>query len=349
MKVEGQQRSSRAGKLVVLALVALSVAIASYAAGWTRAHPSSSDASIDADVVHIASEVGGRIVEIDVHENVWVPKGASLFHIDPRPYQLLVAQAEADLALARAQLGTQHRAVATQRSNAAIAGDQTATAQANYELATRTAERLRPLTAKGYVPTQQLDQADVNARDAATRLSQARVQQSATREAIDTEQAGESLVAAREAALALAKRNLEDTRVVATHDGFVVGLTVSSGEFILPGQTLFTLINTEEWFVVANLRESDLETVQAGECATVYSMIDRRVPINGRVEGIGWGVVDPDRISLPRSVPYVERSLNWVRVAQRFPVRVRLDSPPQSLMRLGASAVVEIKHGSHCH
>jgi len=349
MKVEGKKASSRAGKLAVLALVALSVAVALYAARWTRAHPSSSDASIDADVVHVASAVGGRIIEIGVRENVSVQKGALLFQIDPLPYELHVAQAEADLALAQAQMETQRRLVSTQRSNAAIAGEQTATAQANYELATRTAERLRPLTAKGYVPNQQLDQADVTAHDAATKVSQARVQQAATLEAIDTAQAGESLVAAREAALALAKRSLEDTRVVAAHDGFVVGLTVSTGEFILPGQTLFTLIDTEEWFAVANLRESDLETVQAGDCATVYSMIDRRVPINGRVEGIGWGVVDPDRINLPRSVPYVERSLNWVRVAQRFPVRVRLDSAPQSLMRLGASAVVEIKHGNYCN
>jgi multidrug efflux system membrane fusion protein len=175
------------------------------------------------------------------------------------------------------------------------------------------------------------------------------VQQTATLEAIDTPEAGESVVAAREAALALAKRNLEDTRVLAAHDGFVVGLTVSTGEFILPGQTLFTLVDSEAWFAVANLRESDLQTVQAGDCATVYSMIDRHVPIKGSVEGIGWGVVDQDRVNLPHSVPYVERSLNWVRVAQRFPVRVRLDGAPQSLMRLGASAVVEIKHGSECN
>jgi multidrug efflux system membrane fusion protein len=67
------------------------------------------------------------------------------------------------------------------------------------------------------------------------------------------------------------------------------------------------------------------------------------------VQGIGSGVLDTDRINLPRSVPYVERSLNWVRVAQRFPVRIRLEEPPQELVRLGASAVVEVKHGDACH
>jgi multidrug efflux system membrane fusion protein len=204
------------------------------------------------------------------------------------------------------------------------------------------------LTAKGYIPNQQLDQADVSAHDAATRLQQAKVQQLAAVEAIDTIQAGESAVAARQAALALAKRNLEDTTVRSTHDGLVVGLIVSSGEFVAPGQSLFTLINTEEWFASANLRETDLAAVRAGDCATVYSMLDRRVAIRGVVDSIGWGVMDQDRINLPRSVPYVERSLNWVRVAQRFPVRIRLERPPPRLMRLGASAVVEVNHGRQC-
>ena len=77
-------------------------------------------------------------------------------------------------------------------------------------------------------------------------------------------------------------------------------------------------------------------------------MINRTRPIKGVVQGIGSGVLDAERINLPRSVPYVERSLNWVRVAQRFPVRVRLEAPPPELMRLGASAIVEVQHGAEC-
>jgi len=342
------RRFTSRGSVIALAIIALAVIVALRSASWVSRHPSSSDASIDADVVHVAAAVGGRIIEIRVRENSPVRRGDLLFQIDPLPYQLLVSQANADLAVAEAQLDTQKRYVSTQQSNATIARDQTTTAKTNYELATRTAERLRPLTAKGYVPNQQLDQADVTARDAATRLQQAQVQQLAALQAIDTVQAGESLVAARQAALALAKRNLEDTTVRATHDGLVVGLVVSSGEFVAPGHSLFTLINTEEWFASANLRETDLAALHTGDCVTVYSMIDRRLAIRGVVDSIGWGVMDQDRINLPRSVPYVERSLNWVRVAQRFPVRIRLESPPPRVMRLGASAVVEVKHGRQC-
>lgn len=349
MKAQLMSRFASRGKLIALAIITVAVIVSLRSASWVSQHRSSSDASIDADVVHVAPEVGGRIIEIRVRENSPVHRGDILFQIDPLPYQLLVAQAQADLAVAAAQLDTQRKYVSTQRSNATIAQDQITTAKANYELATRTAERLRPLTAKGYVPNQQLDQADVTAHDAGTRLQQAQVQQLAAVQAIDTIQAGESLVEARHAALALAKRHLEDTTVRALHDGLIVGLTVSSGEFVAPGQSLFTLINTEEWFASANLRETELASVHTGDCVTVYSMLDRRLPVRGIVDSIGWGVLDQDRINLPRSVPYVERSLNWVRVAQRFPVRIRLESPPPQVMRLGASAVVEVKHGRQCH
>lgn len=349
MKAQLMTRFASRGKLIALAIITVAVVVSLRSASWVSQHRSSSDASIDADVVHVAPEVGGRIIEIRVRENSPVHRGDILFQIDSLPYQLLVSQAQADLAVAEAQLDTQRRYVSTQRSNATIARDQMTTAKSNYELATRTAERLRPLTAKGYVPHQQLDQADVTAQDAATRLQQAQVQQLAAVQAIDTIQAGESLVAARHAALALAQRHLQDTTVRALHDGLIVGLTVSSGEFVAPGQSVFTLINTEEWFASANLRETDLASVHAGDCVTVYSMLDRRLPVRGIVDSIGWGVLDQDRINLPRSLPYVERSLNWVRVAQRFPVRIRLEDPPAQIMRLGASAVVEVKHGRQCH
>jgi multidrug efflux system membrane fusion protein len=205
-------------------------------------------------------------------------------------------------------------------------------------LAARTLERLRPLASNGYVPQQQLDQAQVAEKDTATKLIQAQ----------ELEAAAEATVKARTAALGIAQRQLDDTTVRATHNGLVVGLTVSTGEMVIPAQSLFTLINADEWFAVGNFRETDLSSISVGDCATVFSMLDRKVPIKGIVQGIGWGVVDQDRVNIPRSVPYVERSLNWVRVAQRFPVRIRLQEPPPDLMRLGASAAVEIKHGAAC-
>jgi membrane fusion protein, multidrug efflux system len=252
------------------------------------------------------------------------------------------------LGVAVGALDTRQRTIATDKSNATIASEQIKRAQTNLELATRSVERLRPLVAKAYVPTQQFDQAQTLQRDAATSLKQAREQESAALEAVGTEDAATAAIQARRAALAIAKRALDDTVVRAWHDGRVVGLTVLSGEMVVPSQALFTLVSTEEWFAVANFRETDLKAITVGDCATVFSMIDRSHPIKGIVDGIGWGVLDEERINLPRSVPYVERSMNWVRVAQRFPVRIRLENPPEHLMKLGASAVVQIKHGDSC-
>jgi multidrug efflux system membrane fusion protein len=141
---------------------------------------------------------------------------------------------------------------------------------------------------------------------------------------------------------------LEDTEVRAPHEGRIVGLTVSTGEMVIPSQSLFTLINTEEWSVSANFREIDLKRVKQGDCVTVYSMIDRHTPMKGIVDSIGFGVLSEDRINVPRSVPYVEPSLNWVRVAQRFPVRILLQEPPEQLVRIGASAIAEVDHGTAC-
>jgi len=348
MKAELPKRHSFIGKLLSLAIVAAAAIYAIRTSQQNETHPSTTNATIDAEVVHVAALVGGRILEITVRENERVKKGDLLFQIDPVPYRLAVEQAQADLAIAEATLETQRRAVATQQSAAVIAADQIKRATANLELARRTVERLKPLAEKGYVPKQQLDQAQTTERDAETSLLQAREQEAAALRAVDTIAAGEASVLARRAALAIAKRSLDNTTVRAQHEGRIVGLSVSTGEVTAPSQSLFTLVNTEEWFAIGNFRETELKAIKPGDCATVYSMIDRQRAMKGVVQGIGSGVLDTERVNLPKSLPYVERSLNWVRVAQRFPVRIELEHPPEDLMRLGASATIEVKHGDAC-
>jgi membrane fusion protein, multidrug efflux system len=348
VKASGENRYPARGKLLAIAVVAIGLAAAVIAAHRSATHPSTDDATIDADIVHVAPAVGGRIIKIAVKENDAVSAGDLLFQIDPLPYRLAVAQGQADLALAQAELDTRRRVVATEKSYAAVAADQVKRARTNQELADRTVERLGPLADRGYVSKQTFDQAEVAQHDAATSVRQADVQHAAALRAVGDEANAMAAVRAREAALAIAQRALDDTTVRAPHNGRVVGLTVLSGEIVVPSQSLFTLVATDEWFVVANFRETDLKAVGVGDCVTAYSMIDRRQAIEGIVEGIGSGVLDEERLNLPRSVPYVQRSLNWVRVAQRFPVRIRLHDAPPQLMRLGASAVVEVRHGAAC-
>lgn len=345
----GVKASSKLGRLITVAMIACGLGAIYYALHRSSEYPSTDAATIDADLVHVASPVGGRIVQLNATENATVNKGDLLFQIDPVPFQLAVTQAEADLALAKANLETKRRLIADQYANAAVTAKQVGRAQQNYELATRTVERLRPLVAKGYVPAQQFDQAEVAQHDAAVSLAQAKEQRSAAAQAVDTLASAEAGVQAREAALAVARHTLADATVRAPITGRVVGLTTMAGEVVAPSQSLFILINIDEWFTVANFRETELKNIKVGDCATVYSMIDRRQSIRGTVVGLGAGVLDTERVALPRALPYIERSLNWVRVAQRFPVRIALLSPPQDLMRGGASAVVEVKSGPACN
>ncbi len=345
-EARGIRKRNPLGAAIALILVILAVFF--WIRTSLRAEPGTDDASIDGEVVHIAPLVGGRVIELAVHENQLVHKGDLLFRIDPVPYQINVAAAEANLDVARAAVGSKRRFVATQRSNADIAAEQIDRAKDNLALSQRTQERLGPLAAKGYIPQQQFDQAKVATQDATTSLSQTEKQQRAAESAVDTDDAAVASVRAAAAALANTRRALSDTEVRAPHDGRIVGLTISTGEVVAPSQALFTLINTEEWFAAANFREIDLNRIKLGACVTVYSMIDRREPMKGVVESIGYGVLDADKIDLPRNVPYVEPSLNWVRVAQRFPVRIRLENPPERLVRLGASAIVEVARGRAC-
>jgi membrane fusion protein, multidrug efflux system len=95
MKTAGEHHSTTRGKLLALAILVIGVAAAVYAAHRSATHPTTDDATIDADVVHVAAAVGGHIIQIAVAENSLVSKGDLLFQIDPLPYRRAVAQAEA--------------------------------------------------------------------------------------------------------------------------------------------------------------------------------------------------------------------------------------------------------------
>jgi len=347
MKLAGKRKQPAIGRLIALAIIALGIFALAYAYHRSSNYPSTDDATIDADVVHVATPVGGRLVKLPVRENQRVAKGDLLFEIDPEPYRLTVDQAEADLAMARAALETRRRTLIVERANSSVADEQLRRAEANHGLAARTVKRLAPLATQGYVPTQQYDQAQVTLRDAEVSLKQAQQQQAAAK-AIGDEAEAQAAVQAREAALARARHALNDTVVRAPHEGYVTGLSVLTGETVAPSQSLFTLVAADEWFAVANFRETDLARIAEGDCATVYSMIDRTQAMQGNVVGIGAGVLDGERINIPHALPLVQRSVNWVRVAQRFPVRVQLEAPPAALVRMGASAVVEVRHGAAC-
>ena len=308
----------------------------------------SQDATLKAPITDISSTVPGRISEILVSENDKVEKGQLLFTLEDDAYRLQVVQAEGDLKAAQALYETQKRNIEAESANAEIAVQQIERARVNLELAEETLARLLPLQPKGYVTDQQVQDARTAKRDAEVSLEQAMQQSKAADALVSSTAETQALIQSRQAALDLARRNLENTKIYAPHDGRVVGLTVSSGQFVITGQSVFTLVNTGKWYADALYRESELKELPVGTCATVYVMADRSVEIKGKVQGIGWGVSTEGMINIPRALPYVPKELDWVRIAQRFPVRIELIDPPENLMRVGASASTVIRHGDHC-
>lgn len=346
---EDRVHAAKVGGGIVGAVLVVGAAILAWNHLHTaRLNPLSQEAVLTADVVHIAATVSGRIVEMPIRDNAAVKKGDVLFRIDPAPYQLAVDQAAGDLAIAEAALADRRREIEAEKRNAEIATGQVDRAEENLAYATATLDRLLPLRPKGYVSAQEVDTAATAKRDAEISLREAQRQAEAADALVGNPAAAQALVQAREAALSIAEHELDATVVRAPHDGRVVGLEVGTGEFVLPGETVFTLIDTSRWYASANFVETELGRISVGSCATVYALSDRRTAIRGRVESTGWGVTSEQMINLPSGLPLVPRSLDWVRVAQRFPVRILLEDPPADLMRMGGSATATVHDGTDC-
>ena len=336
------------GAAISLAIIAGAGALAYRSHLETQANPLSDDASLDAETVSIAAGVAGRIKALHVSENAMVREGDILVELDDSAYRMAVEQTRADLEIATAAAHDQTRNIQAERANAQIAAEQVARATANLELATQTLDRLLPMQSKGYVSAQQIDDARTVKRDAEVSLNEALRQQEAAEALVGDEEGVEALIRARQAALAIAEHELAGTVIRAPADGRVVDLTVGKGGYVLPAQSMFTLIKTDAWFASAAYVETVLPGISVGDCATVYALADRKRAIKGTVESIGWGVSSKDFITLPVGLPIVPKSLDWVRVQQRFPVRIRLVDPPEDLMRVGASAVSVIHRDDSC-
>lgn len=304
--------------------------------------PRTDDAYLQADLVHMAPDVSGRIVELPVRDNQTIHRGDVLFRIDPVPFRLRVDQAQATVRSLEAKLAVTVDQVAAQTSNADTANRGIATAEAQLSLASSTLTRLEPLLPRGYVTAEQVDQARTAKRTAEIALQQARLQAQGARQAVSsTKPVAEELEAAK-ATLAMAERDLRLTVVLSPCDGRITALDISAGEFAIIGKPLFTIIDTEHWYAIGNFRETDLAGIKPGQRAFVYVMQAPGTPLKGVVDSLGGGVA-PDEGATFLGLPHVPRSLNWVRIAQRFPVRVMLTDPPEPLMRIGASVAVVIE------
>ena len=334
--------AQRYGKIIGLAIVVAAVGLALYVVYYLDQSPRTDDAFVRADTIGVASQVNGRILHLRVRDNQAVKQGDVLFEVDPEPYRHTLDRATAALNGLEKQIMLSQRDVNAQKFAATAARANIDRAEAQAIQAADTLGRLEPLLVKEYVTAEQVDQARTAKRSADAALVVARHDAERAAAAVSGVDALVAKLGELRAAVATAQYDLDHTVMRAPFDGRVVDLDIAEGEYAAIGRRLFTLIDGRNWYVIANFRETMLKGIQPGSRAEIYLMADPSRRFAGTVSSIGFGVLPQDGGSSSNGLPNVPRSINWVRVAQRFPVRIRVENPPPELFRIGASAVALI-------
>jgi multidrug efflux system membrane fusion protein len=264
-------------------------------------------------------------------------------------------------------------AVEQAQADVASAEQGVSRARAEWMYASNNLHRVEPLLVKQFVTVDQVDRARTSEVTQAQSLKQAESQlqqaQAAVKSTIAQEERSKAVLTqsraqheqaqnsvttldplvnqrgARASAIETARYNLNNCRVYSPFDARVTNLTISEGAYAHTGQQVFTLIDARTWWAVANFREGQLQHIKPGMPADVYVMSTPNVRFSGVVDSIGFGVTpDEDVIGkLQTGLPDVQRTLNWVHLASRYPVRVRVENPPADLFRVSESAVVVIR------
>ena len=261
-----------------------------------------------------------------------------------------VARLEADLAYAEDYLRRGEPLLAKQY----VTADRVSEARSRRDMAAaavREAQRKLVASESAVVEAQKRKQAAVagvaQARaargGAAVGINQAREERSRAQALLAQYADRNARLAAAEAAVASAELDVDYCRVRAPFDAYVTNLNIAVGEYARQGQQVFALVDDRAWYVMANFRETYVDVIKPGMTAEVYLMSYPNRRFRGVVQGIGWAN-HPDQGATVGVLPDVPRTLNWVRLASRFPVRILLEErDPQRPFRMGATAVVTIK------
>jgi len=351
------------GAVVLIALLLVALKYRDYLANpWTR------DGQVRAEVVQIASRVSGPIVEIPVKDNQFVKTGDVLFVIDPRTYEASLAQARAQFDLtvdSNTVKGEQVQSAEAQIevAQAALLQAQTGVVEAEASLQNRRSEyqRQQELIKDRATSQKSLDGAKalydvaVEKRKAAVadvtkaRASLAQAEAALAQARANFGSAGDdnANIRAARAALRQAELNLEFTRVTAPVDGYVTDLGLRIGSQIVANQPALALIDAGSFWVQAFFKESVVDEISAGDRAIVALMAFTDKPIEGRVESLGWGIAPRNDNTGSDLLPSVSPTFEWIRLAQRIPVRIRLGELPDGVaLRAGMTGSVLVKTGT---
>lgn len=351
-----------AGIVLLAALVAL-LAYWDYVVNpWTR------DGQVAADVIQVAPRVTGPIVELPIRDNQFVSAGDLLFRIDPRTF-------EADLARARAQLDETGDSVLALEKQVEAAQAAVTVATGNIERAESeisaydatiarnkaelqrqadllpkqaTSRRMYESAEANYqVSLQQKRAAEAQLTQARANLAEARADLAETEAKLGALGADNPQVRAALAALRSAELNLEFTEVRASVDGYVTNLNLRVGTQAVANQPALALVDVSSFYVQGFFRENAIAAIRPGDQAIVTLMTYPDTPLKGVVDSLGWGIAQSDGSTGVDLLPNVAPTFEWIRLAQRIPVRVHVvDIPEPVRLRVGTTCSVLVRTGT---
>lgn len=329
---------------------------------WTR------DGQVRAQVIQITPRVTGPIVKLPISDNQLVTAGQLLFQIDPRTFVTSLKLARAELDKTRDDieaLGKQVEASLAIKELRITAVKQSSIEIKEIEARLREAEaqfkRAKELVPKGAMSQRALEAAQANYQVAQAKHDEAKVKlleaQAAAKQAeADLAKARANLGAdgemnprlrSSQAKVREAELNLKFTRVRAPVDGYVTNLNLRLGSQAVADQATLALIDVNSFWVHGFFRENYIEPIQPGDRAVVTLMTYPDTPIEGRVESLAWGIAQDDGSVGDKLLPRISPTFEWIRLAQRVPIRVRLLTIPDTIkLRVGTTASVMVMTGT---
>ncbi|HEX2793495.1 MAG TPA: HlyD family secretion protein [Croceicoccus sp.] len=329
----------RGWKRMLLMLAGPLVMVAGGIAWWfgSPGVVSTDNAYLKLDIVSVASEVPGTIVRVNVRENQMVRKGDVLFAIDPTDYEIAIAQADAQIAQAQARITALDADVDANAADLAGARDDLALAQANYR-------REQKLMERGFNTRARMDAAThavASARDELASI-QAQVAKAQAQLAAGAQVPGvDPQVAAGRAARAKAQINLERTVVRAPVSGRVVQVSrLQVGQSAVAALPMLSIVRDDGARVEANFKETDLAKMRPGQKAEIRIDAYPDLRLTGHVDSIGSGTGSEFSV-----LPAQNATGNWVKITQRVPVRIAIDSRSTRPLISGLSTDVTVHTG----
>jgi len=342
-------RSPSAGKLkrffiliLSLAILVLAMVLSLRAWDYNERHPRTDDAISRANIIGIAPRVSGPIIKLNVSDNQFVKGGDLLFEIDPADFQLNVDRAKSALDALDQQIEVAKTQDAQLKYQVKAAEAAVRQATAQRDQAADTLHRLEPLLPKGYATKEQVDEARTKVASLDAEVAQANEKLNEATVAVSSLATRQAQRPGAVAALGTAQLELSYTRIYAPFDGQVVGLNISEGAYAHAGVEVFAFLDSRKWYVLANFRERQLQNIRPGMRAEVYLLSNPDRRFQGIVQGISPAVQSQQSDVDVKGVPFVKQALDWVRLAQRFPVRIEIENPDPKIFRMGTTAVTTI-------